>query len=90
VRSFTVATPQRISLGGANQGEPDKQNLYRDPDKKLMRTSAHRNVETAASIANVLRRPDVTEGWREVHSEVLHSRYSSENIIRRSKSRRTR
>jgi hypothetical protein len=32
VRSFTVATPQRISLGGANQGEPDKQDLYRDPD----------------------------------------------------------
>jgi hypothetical protein len=32
VRSFTVATPQRISLGGANQGEPDKQDLYRDPE----------------------------------------------------------
>jgi hypothetical protein len=44
-----------------------------------MRASAYRNVETAASIANVLRRPDVTGGWREVHSEELHSRYSSEN-----------
>jgi hypothetical protein len=30
---------------------------------------------------DVLRRPDVTGDRREVHSEGLHSRYSSENII---------
>jgi hypothetical protein len=60
------------------------------PKTKLMRASAYRNVETAASIANFLRRPDVTGVWRELHSEELRIRYSSENIIRKSKSRRTR
>jgi hypothetical protein len=55
------------------------------PRIKLMRTFAYRNVKTAAGIANVLRRTDVTGERREVHSEGLPSRYSSENIIRMSK-----
>jgi hypothetical protein len=53
----------------------------------LICVGAYGNVHMAAIY---LRRPDVRGGWREVQSEELHSRYSSENIIRRSKSRRTR
>jgi hypothetical protein len=55
------------------------------PRTKLMRTFAYRNIYTAAGIANVLRRTDVTGERREEQNEERLSRYSSENIIRTSK-----
>jgi hypothetical protein len=36
------------------------------------------------------KRGEVTGGWRELHSEELHSLYSSPSIIRMIKSRRVR
>jgi hypothetical protein len=36
------------------------------------------------------RRDEVTGEWRKLHNEELHSLYSSPNIIRQIKSRRTR
>jgi hypothetical protein len=36
----------------------------------------------------VLRREEVEEGWRRLHSEELHNLYASPNIIRMIKSRR--
>jgi hypothetical protein len=35
----------------------------------------------------VLRRDEVTGGWRKLHIEELHNLYSSSNIIRMMKSR---
>jgi acyl-coenzyme A synthetase/AMP-(fatty) acid ligase len=37
-----------------------------------------------------LKRDEVTRGWRKLHNEELHNLYSSPNIIRMIKSRRTR
>jgi hypothetical protein len=38
----------------------------------------------------VLRRDEVTGGWRKLHNEELHNLYSSPGIIRMIRSRRVR